>query len=143
MPDRRHLLLAAAGVLAGCATAPADEAPIAALLQASADAWNRGDLTGHLSIYATAMTAMTKNGPRTGVDEMERSFRAAYFDAAGRPKQQLRFDSLVVRRLGTDAALSTGRYTLEGGALATASGWFTLVWQRTPAGWKAVHDHAS
>ena len=23
------------------------------------------------------------------------------------------------------------------------SGWFTLVWQRTAAGWRAVHDHSS
>jgi hypothetical protein len=55
----------------------------------------------------------------------------------------LRMESVAVRRIGTDAALSTGRFVLEGGGLATQSGWFTLVWQRTPAGWKAVHDHSS
>ncbi len=37
----------------------------------------------------------------------------------------------------------TFMFILSGGSEPEQSGWFTLVWVRTPAGWKAVHDHSS
>ncbi|HEX2191196.1 MAG TPA: nuclear transport factor 2 family protein [Longimicrobiaceae bacterium] len=120
----------------------ADEAQIRAAAAASADAWNRGDLKGHLAIYADTVTFMTRNGPRPGVAAIEESFTRAYF-RDGRPKQQLRFEQVVVRPLGPDAALQTGRFVLSGGGEAEQTGWFTLVWVRTPGGWRVVHDHSS
>jgi len=121
---------------------PAEQAQMLASLQASAAAWNRGDLTGHLAIYDTAVTAMTKSGPRPGVAAIESSFRATYF-RDGQPKQQLRMEQVVVRPLGDGAALMTGRFVLHDGAEAEQSGWFTLVWVRSATGWKVVHDHSS
>lgn len=124
------------------ATWAADQASIAAALQESSDAWNRADLRGHLAIYVDSVTYMTGNGPRTGVAPIEASFtRALWRD--GRPKQNLRFEQTVIRPLGRDAALATGRFVLSGGGEADAAGWFTLVWVRTAAGWRAVHDHSS
>ena len=120
----------------------ADEAAIRAATTASADAWNRGDLTGHVAIYVDSVTFMTRNGPRPGVAAVEQSFVTTYF-RDGRPKQQLRFEQVTVRRLDANAALQTGRFILSGGGEPDLSGWFTLVWVRTPAGWKAVHDHTS
>ena len=120
----------------------AGEAQIQALSQASADAWNRGDLKGYLAIYADEMTFMTRTGPRPGVAPLEKAFAEKYF-RDGRPKQTLRFDSHTLRRLGPDAALETGRYLLTGGGEPEQSGWFTLVWVRTPAGWRVLHDHSS
>jgi uncharacterized protein (TIGR02246 family) len=119
----------------------ADEAQIRAATTASAEAWNRGDLKGHLSIYVDSVTYMTRSGPRPGVGTIERDFTAAFFNQ-GMPKQQLRFEQVAVRRLGPDAALETGRFILSGGGQADQSGWFTLVWVRTADGWKAVHDHS-
>jgi len=37
----------------------------------------------------------------------------------------------------------TGRFALSGGGLPEQSGWFSLVWLQTPAGWRVVHDHSS
>ncbi|MBW3629443.1 MAG: DUF3225 domain-containing protein [Gemmatimonadetes bacterium] len=119
-----------------------DEARIRAATFASAEAWNRGDLKGHLSLYVDTVTFMTPEGPRPGVAAIEESFTRTYF-RDGRPKQQLRFEQTVVRPLGRDAALETGRFILSGGGEPERSGWFTLVWVRTPQGWKAVHDHSS
>ena len=119
----------------------ADEAQIRAATNASAEAWNRGDLKGHLSIYVDSVTYMTRNGPRPGVGAIERDFTAAFFNQ-GMPKQQLRFEQLSVRRLGPEAALETGRFILSGGGQPDQSGWFTLVWVRTADGWTAVHDHS-
>jgi ketosteroid isomerase-like protein len=120
----------------------ADVAAIRAATTASADAWNRGDLKGHVAIYVDSVTFMTRNGPRPGVAAVEQSFATTYF-RDGQPKQQLRFEQVTIRRLDANAALETGRFILSGGGDPEQSGWFTLVWVRTAAGWKAVHDHSS
>jgi uncharacterized protein (TIGR02246 family) len=148
---RAFLLAACTALLGGCVvqgdfhTGPAadsGEAEIRAALQASADAWNRGDLKGHLAIYDPSVTVMTKNGPRPSIEAIEQSFGKAYF-VDGRPKQNLRMESVAVRLLSDRSALVTGRFILSGGSLPEQSGWFTLVWIRTAAGWRAVHDHTS
>lgn len=133
---------AAPGPAPAPATWSADEAQIRALTRASAEAWNRGDLKGHLSFYVDTVTFMTRTGPRPGVGAVEESFTKAYF-RDGRPKQTLSFDQVTVRPLGRDAALETGRFLLSGGGEPDQSGWFTLVWVRTAEGWRAVHDHSS
>lgn len=120
----------------------ADEADIRRQLAASADAFNRADLPGHLAIYGPGVTFMTKDGPRPGVAPIEKAFRESYF-RDGRAIQQLRFEELAIRPLGSDVALATARWTLSGGDKPDQSGWFTLVLQRGAAGWRAVHDHSS
>ena len=139
----------ALAILAACLAAPsaaadwaADEAEIRQRLAESALAFNRGDLPGHLAAYDEGVTFMTKDGPRTGVAPIEKAFRETYF-RDGQAIQQLRFESLAVRPLGPDAALATARWVLSGGEKAEQSGWFTLAWRRTPAGWRVVHDHSS
>jgi ketosteroid isomerase-like protein len=112
------------------------------MLNASADAWNRGDLRGHLAIYDESVTAMTRNGPRRGIAPMEAAFSKSYF-RDGKPRQQLRTEQVAIRSLSRDSALMTGRFVLSGGGEAEQSGWFTLVWLRTASGWKVVHDHSS
>jgi len=121
---------------------PADEAAIRAALAASDDAFNRGDLAGHLALYDESVEFMTKDGPRPGIAGIEKAFSEHYF-RDGKAIQQLSVDRLAVRRLTDDAALATARWTLQGGGLPDQTGWFTLVFLRTPAGWRAVHDHSS
>jgi ketosteroid isomerase-like protein len=119
-----------------------DESQILAAMQASADAWNRGDLKGHLAIYDPSVTVMTKNGPRPTIEAIETSFGQTYF-VDGKPKQSLRMESVKVRPLSEQSALVTGRFVLSGGTDPEQSGWFTLVWVHTAVGWRAVHDHTS
>jgi len=120
----------------------ADEAAIRQGLAASVEAFNRGDLAGHLAIYDESVTFMTKDGPRPGVAPIEQAFRERYF-RDGKAVQTLRFERLGVRRVTDDAAIATARWVLAGGDRAEQSGWFTLVFLRTPGGWRAVHDHSS
>ena len=133
---------AASGENAAGALHEQDEAQILGALQASADAWNRGDLKGHLAIYDPSVTVMTKAGPRPTIEAIEASFAATYF-VDGKPRQSLRMDSVRIRMLSEQSALVTGRFILSGGTEPEQSGWFTLVWVRTPAGWRAIHDHTS
>jgi ketosteroid isomerase-like protein len=139
----------APAILVACLAAPsaaadwaADEAEIRQRLADSALAFNRGDLPGHLATYDESVTFMTKDGPRPGVAPIEKAFRETYF-RDGQAIQQLRFEALAVRPLGPDAALATARWVLSGGDKAEQSGWFTLAWRRTAAGWRVVHDHSS
>jgi len=120
----------------------ADEAQIRQSLADSVDAFNRGDLKGHLALYDEDVTFMTKEGPRPGIEPIEKAFREHYFKD-GQPIQQLRFEQLAVRQLNDGAAIATARWALAGGGKPEQSGWFTLVWLRTAAGWRAVHDHSS
>src|SRR5215469_16254757 len=68
-----------------------DKAAMMAALQASADAWNAGNLRSHLAIYDESVTVMTKSGPRPTIAAIEASFSAAYF-RDGKPKQNLRME---------------------------------------------------
>lgn len=120
----------------------ADETAIRAALQASEDAWNSGDLKGHLASYDPSVTFMTREGPRPGVEPIEKAFNEHYF-RDGKPKQALRLDRIVLRPLDDDAALATGRYTLSGGDEPEQTGHFTTVWVRKADGWRAVHDHSN
>jgi uncharacterized protein (TIGR02246 family) len=120
----------------------ADEAAIREALAASAAAFNRGDLDGHLAIYDESVQFMTKDGPRPGIEPIEKAFRERYF-RDGQPIQQLSYSGLAVRRLSDDVAIATARWTLTGGEKPEQSGWYTLVLVRTAAGWRAVHDHSS
>ena len=140
----RALVLVAASAVAPGAAADwtADEAEMRQRLADSAAAFNRGDLPGHLAVYDEGVTFMTKDGPRPGVAPIEKAFGEKYF-RDGKAIQALRFEDLAVRPLGTDAALATARWVLSGGGQPEQSGWFTLAWIRTPAGWRVVHDHSS
>ncbi len=136
-----------AGSWAGRAASGAEQAPapdgpaLIATLQATATMWNRGDLEGFIAPYADATTFMTPAG-LIGRDAMRARYVSRYFTGAT-PDQQLRFDQLEARALGADHALMTGRYTLAGGARPEQTGRFTLVWMRTPSGWRILHDHSS
>lgn len=148
----RILMATAVLLLASCAEREAappaadtwvtDEASIRDQLQGSVDAWNRGDLPGHLAPYDENVTFMTKDGPRPGVAAIEKAFAEKYFQD-GVPKQTLRFEQLTVRRLDEDAALAIGRFVLTGGTEPEQSGWFSTIWVRGPEGWVTVHDHSS
>ncbi len=136
------LLMALIAAPASLADWTADEAEIRRQLASSTEAFNRGDLPGHLAIYDAGVTFMTKEGPRPGIEPIEKAFRESYF-RDGRAIQQLRFEALAVRPLGPDVALATAHWSLAGGDKPDQSGWFTLVLQRGNTGWRAVHDHSS
>lgn len=138
------LLIGTGLAISGCAASSgtADEAALRRLLQESADAFNAGDLRGHLASYDESVTFMTRNGPRPGIAPIEQAFRERYFKD-GKPKQQLRFEQESIRFLSDDVALVTGRYVLSGGDEPEQSGWFTTLWTRSMRGWRVMHDHSS
>ncbi len=123
-------------------SAPNPEAQaITHLLTKSVDDWNRGDIDAFATSY--------KNSPdivfmgRTiqhGYAQMLARYKAAYPtpDAMGK----LSFTELAVQPLDTHFATVTGNFYLERNAAGggNADGYFLLVVERTPSGWKIVRD---
>lgn len=118
-----------------------DEQQIRALLNKTAEGWNKGDLPQYLSVYTPDATEMRSTGPAGGVEAIEETMKKGFWKT-GRPLQNLRYENVVVRMLGKEGALVTGQYILSGADRPDRTGWFTTVWKKTRDGWRMIHDHS-
>lgn len=111
---------------------------------ASAAAWNRGDLDGFVSDYAQDATFVGSRGLIRGAAEIRRLYAEGYW-STGAPKDALRFEILDVRVTGPGTATTVGRYILTDRATgeATATGFFTLAMALRDGRWRILHDHSS
>jgi uncharacterized protein (TIGR02246 family) len=114
---------------------------IKAELESTAAGWNAGDLSKYLAAYVPEATEMTADGPKGGVEEIEKTMKAGFWKT-GRPLQTLHYENVVVRMLGKNNALVTGQYVLTGAGRADRKGWFTTVWVKAGKSWRMVHDHS-
>ncbi len=127
-------------------------AQIAALLAEQATAWSRGDLDGFCAVYAEDAVFASPKGLVRGRQAVLDRYRAAYPDAAA--MGALTLEVLDLRPVaGTEvsllgdatpgrvhAASVIARWTLTPAAGETSSGLTHLSLERTPAGWRIVHD---
>ena len=113
---------------------------IKAELDSTAAGWNRNDLGRYMAAYDTSMRSMTRNGP-VGLAATETAIKSAFWKD-GKANQQLRYESVEVRKLGPDFAICTGHFVLSGNGLKDLGGWFSTVWMRTPSGWRMILDHS-
>ena len=129
----------------GCATVPNGGDPkeaISKVLTAQAAAWNRGDIDAFMDGYERSEALLFTSGGkvRRGFDETIAKYRASYGDPGA--MGHLDFEIKDVRLVGNEGAVVLGSWMLTGTPKA-GGGLFTLVFVRTPAGWKVVHDHTS
>jgi ketosteroid isomerase-like protein len=115
---------------------------IRAVLDAQAAAWNRGDIDGYMNGYDRS-----PNTEFVGADSITRGWQ----DVFDRYKKRydtrekmgtLTFSDLEITVLSKDAALVLGRWHLKR-ASDEPHGTFTLLFRKTKAGWRIVHDHTS
>lgn len=117
-------------------------ADIRAVLDAQAAAWNRGDIDAYMDGYERADSTTFISGDK--VTRGWQTVRDVYKNKYNNREKMgtLSFSEIAVSQLGNDAALVTGRW-----ALAREDdqphGRFTLLFRRTAAGWRIVHDHTS
>ena len=141
------LALAALAVFAsrGCAVRRGGGdalAAVRAVIREQEAAWNRGDLEGYMNGYERSDQTSFVSGDKLtrGWQTVLERYRAAYDT---REKMgALAFTELEVKPLSEHYALATGRWRLER-AGDQPRGRFTLLFRRTPAGWRIVHDHTS
>jgi ketosteroid isomerase-like protein len=115
---------------------------VRAVLDAQVAAWNRGDIDGYMDGYARSDETVFISG-----DTLTRGWQTVL----GRYKKgydsrekmgQLSFSELEIKPLGDETAVATGRWQLTR-AKDTPHGRFTLIFRRTKAGWRIIHDHTS
>jgi len=130
--------------LTGQSPATAGSTDIIAMMQKSADDWNRGDLDAFATCY--------KNSPdilfigRTlsrGYAQMLATYKKNY--PTHEKMGTLVFSRLEVQPLDADFATVTGHFHLERttDAGGNSDGHYLLVVERTPAGWKIVRDNTT
>ena len=115
---------------------------IKAVMDAQAAAWNRGDLEGYMDGYDRSSNTEFVGGDtitrgwQTVLDRYRRNYNS-------REKMGvLTFSDLEISILSRDAALVLGRWHLKR-ASDEPHGTFTLLFRKTKAGWRIVHDHSS
>jgi uncharacterized protein (TIGR02246 family) len=119
-----------------------DDAAIRAVMAAQVAAWNRGDVDGFMNGYARSGATEFVGGDKLtrGWQTVRDRYKKKY---DSREKMgTLRFSEVEITRLSGDAALVIGRWRL---ILKSDQphGRFTLLFRRTPEGWRIVHDHTS
>jgi ketosteroid isomerase-like protein len=117
-------------------------AAVRAVIEAQAAAWNRGDVTGYMEGYAKEETTTFVSGDTItrGWQTVHDRYRARYDT---REKMgTLTFSELEFKPLSEFYLMAVGRWQLTRAA-DTPHGRFTLIFRRTSAGWRIVHDHTS
>lgn len=127
-----------------------DVAAIRQVMDAQQAAWNRGDVESYMRGYKDAAdTTFIGSSVRQGYRQILASYRAHY--ATREQMGQLTFSEVSVRLLPcADGAVRyaavTGRFHLARtahGAAAKGDGVYSLLWEKTPQGWKIILDHSS
>jgi uncharacterized protein (TIGR02246 family) len=134
----------------GQTTAGPDTAAIEQVMAQQQAAWNRGDVDDFMHGYKDAAdTTFVGSSVRKGYRDILASYRQHYATKA--QMGRLTFSAIDVRLLpGADGvvryAAVTGRFHLDRsahGEVAKDDGVFSLLWEKTPGGWKIILDHSS
>jgi uncharacterized protein (TIGR02246 family) len=137
------LLLPSAQTFAVAQTA-AESAGIVAVIEKSADDWNRGDLEAFVQCYEQSPeTTFVGTEVSRGTAEVLSRYQRAYPDPQRMGKTT--FSELQARPLTAELAIVTGRFHLQRDAQSGGdkSGLFTLVMRKGADGWRIIHDHTS
>jgi len=115
---------------------------IRGVMAAQVAAWNRGDIDGFMDGYARSEATEFVSG-----DKLTRGWRIVRdryrkkYDT--REKMgRLTFSDIKITPLSANFAIVLGRWRLVRHG-DKPHGIFTLLFRRTPAGWRIVHDHTS
>ena len=115
---------------------------IKAVMYRQQAAWNKGDTETFLQGYASD-TIFVGDKITRGLEEVRVRYQTRYptISSMGR----LTFSDLEVHMLGAENAYVIGHWRLERKAEdgGDTGGVYTLVFRRTPKGWKIILDHTS
>jgi ketosteroid isomerase-like protein len=117
-------------------------AEIRAVMTAQVAAWNRGDIDGFMDGYARSTTTEFVSGDKItrGWQTVRNNYLKKY---SNREKMgTLTFSEIKITPLSSQDAIVLGRWQLARKD-DKPHGVFTLLFRRTPAGWRIVHDHTS
>ncbi len=130
------------GMVCGCARTADQEEALTALLMEQQDAWNRGDVEAFMDGYvrSDALRFVSSSGEIRGWQPTLERYLRTYPDRAA--MGTLTFEVHEIRLLSARYAFVFGGYALMRES-DQPTGLFTLLAERTPEGWRIVHDHTS
>ena len=146
------LLAIALGVLiSGCASGVSSyrdrdqSEAMESVLRAQEASWNRGDLDEFLKegyVQSPSLTFFSGGEVSRGFTTVLEHYRKSYKEG-GKEMGRLEFTDVETLLFGSDSGILRGRWHLDFLNKSRVGGLFTLVMQRTPEGWRIVHDHTS
>ena len=119
-----------------------DATDVGHVLEAQAEAWNRGDLRGYMAGYAQYDDTTFVSG-----DSVTRGWQTVFdryakkYDTPAK-MGKLTFSDLGFRQFGPDDMVVTGAWELVRQS-DKPHGRFTLLFHRFSVGWRIVYDHSS
>jgi len=133
-------LLPATFALVAAAQNP--QSAIQAVLDTQAAAWNKNDLATFVSFYDPKATFVGETVTR-GTSQLLDRYKKRYPTPERMGK--LTFSDNEIQMLGASNALVIGKYHLDRTAAGggPANGIYSLIFVKTPAGWRILHDHTS
>src|SRR2546423_15039726 len=142
-PGRRLLFIALISIATTRSLFAADAASeIRAVMSAQVAAWNRGDIDGFMDGYARSDATEFVSGDK--ITRGWRTVRDRYRKKYGSREKmgRLTFSDIKITALSSDAAMVLAPLQLVRPS-DNPHGIFTLLFRRTPVGWRIVHDHTS
>lgn len=115
---------------------------IESAMKVQEDAWNRGDIPGFMAVYKNdpEISFVSSRGIDKGYETILARYLKSYPDKATMGK--LEFEILEFISAGTDNAMVLGKWTLYR-ENDQPGGFFSLLWENSPQGWKIINDHTS
>ncbi len=113
---------------------------VRATITAQQAAWNRGDIDTFTKTYDPGAVFVSGDEITRGSDTILERYKKKYSDRA--KMGTLTFADLEITALSENAALVLGRWSLKR-ANDEPHGRFTLLFRKTPDGWRIIHDHTS
>jgi beta-aspartyl-peptidase (threonine type) len=148
---RGPIVALALGFLHACASSAApyrdrDQSDaMEAVIRTQESAWNHSDIERFVSegyLRSPSLTFYSGGEVSRGFDTLIERYKKRYTEG-GREMGHLSFTEVETMLLGPDSGIVRGRWHLEFQKEPPVGGLFTLVMQRTPDGWRIVHDHTS
>ncbi|MEW6730765.1 MAG: nuclear transport factor 2 family protein [Acidobacteriota bacterium] len=115
---------------------------ITKVLDEQAAGWNEGSIDKYMEGYEKSDSVRFASGGNVtyGWQTVLDRYKKGYADKAAMGR--LTFSEIDIKVLKEDTALVFGRWLLER-AKDQPQGLFTLLFRKTSAGWRIVHDHTS
>jgi len=111
-------------------------------MKAQESSWNTGDIPGFMAYYKNDpdIIFVSKRGVDKGFETILARYLKSYPDKATMGK--LEFEILEFIPAGSQNAMLIGKWTLFR-ENDQPGGYFSLLWEKTPEGWKIINDHTS
>jgi ketosteroid isomerase-like protein len=137
------LLVAAQPQGSGNEQATAARKAILQVLMNQQEAWNKGDLKAFMAGYhhSSELTFFSGATVHKGWDDILDRYQKKY-QGEGKEMGKLTFSEINIELFAADSAVVRGRWELKT-SKEVLGGLYTLIFRKTPEGWRIIHDHTS